>query len=125
MHAGHSILHGDHGLLIAPLSFPPSPFSCPSPKGTVSAVLYCARSSACQVAAAAVAAAGAHRAPRHKVQPGPRRREVASMNSTPLPDYYKTLSVSPSATTAEIKDAYRKESLRSHPDRFPHATPSE
>lgn len=43
----------------------------------------------------------------------------------PLPDYYRTLGISPSASSAEIKEAYKRRSLKTHPDRFPNATPTE
>ncbi|KAI8594200.1 DnaJ domain-containing protein [Geranomyces variabilis] len=33
------------------------------------------------------------------------------------PSFYEVLEVSPSATTAEIKTAYRKQALRHHPDK--------
>ncbi|GAA97885.1 hypothetical protein E5Q_04565 [Mixia osmundae IAM 14324] len=43
-----------------------------------------------------------------------------------LPDYYAILKIDSKATTADIRQAYRKESLRSHPDRLsPDATESE
>ena len=35
------------------------------------------------------------------------------------------LGVVPTASADEIKKAYQRESLRSHPDRFPNASPSE
>lgn len=44
---------------------------------------------------------------------------------TPLPDYYRTLGVSPSASTSEIREAYKRASLATHPDRFPNATAQE
>lgn len=34
-------------------------------------------------------------------------------------DYYKTLSISPEASAEEIKKAYRKLALETHPDRNP------
>lgn len=43
----------------------------------------------------------------------------------PLPDYYRTLGVTPAASAAEIKEAYKRRSLKTHPDRFPNATPAE
>lgn len=36
-----------------------------------------------------------------------------------LPDYYGILKVGPKATQKEVRDAYRKESLKTHPDRLP------
>lgn len=43
----------------------------------------------------------------------------------PLPDYYRTLGVPSTASAAEIKEAYKRRSLKTHPDRFPNATPAE
>lgn len=43
----------------------------------------------------------------------------------PLPDYYRTLGVTPTASATEIKEAYKRRSLKTHPDRFPNATPAE
>ncbi|WWD17645.1 hypothetical protein CI109_102086 [Kwoniella shandongensis] len=43
-----------------------------------------------------------------------------------LPQYYSILNVSPTATADEIRTAYKKESLRTHPDRLPGtATPQD
>ncbi|KAK7064011.1 DnaJ-domain-containing protein [Favolaschia claudopus] len=42
-----------------------------------------------------------------------------------FPDYYKLLNVTKSATQDEIRTAYKKESLRTHPDRIANATPAE
>ncbi|KAJ5723025.1 hypothetical protein N7488_001060 [Penicillium malachiteum] len=39
------------------------------------------------------------------------------------PDYYKILGVSKNATAQEIRTAYKKESLKSHPDRVPADSP--
>ncbi|CAK47317.1 uncharacterized J domain-containing protein C63.13 [Aspergillus awamori] len=38
-------------------------------------------------------------------------------------DYYKILGVSPKATQQEIRNAYKRESLKSHPDRVPVDSP--
>ncbi|KAL2828663.1 DnaJ domain-containing protein [Aspergillus cavernicola] len=40
-----------------------------------------------------------------------------------LPDYYKALGVSPNANQREIRIAYKRESLKSHPDRVPEGSP--
>ncbi|WWC86462.1 uncharacterized protein L201_001339 [Kwoniella dendrophila CBS 6074] len=43
-----------------------------------------------------------------------------------LPQYYTILNVSPKATADEIRQAYKRESLKTHPDRLPgNATPQE
>ncbi|KAJ7246266.1 DnaJ domain-containing protein [Mycena haematopus] len=42
-----------------------------------------------------------------------------------FPDYYKLLNVAKSATQDEIRTAYKKESLRTHPDRIATASPAE
>ncbi|TFK30575.1 DnaJ-domain-containing protein, partial [Coprinopsis marcescibilis] len=42
-----------------------------------------------------------------------------------FPDYYKLLNVPKAASTEEIRQAYRKESLKTHPDRLGNATPAE
>ncbi|WWC58827.1 uncharacterized protein I303_101371 [Kwoniella dejecticola CBS 10117] len=43
-----------------------------------------------------------------------------------LPQYYSILNVSPKATADEIRQAYKRESLKTHPDRLPrNATPQE
>ncbi|KAF7542506.1 hypothetical protein G7Z17_g11512 [Cylindrodendrum hubeiense] len=39
------------------------------------------------------------------------------MNSGPPPDYYAILEVSDSATTQQIRDAYKRAALKTHPDR--------
>jgi curved DNA-binding protein CbpA len=43
----------------------------------------------------------------------------------PVPDYYATLGVASTASSDEIRQAYKRESLRSHPDRFPNSSASE
>ncbi|KAL2864572.1 putative DnaJ chaperone (Caj1) [Aspergillus lucknowensis] len=40
-----------------------------------------------------------------------------------IPDYYKLLGVSPDASQQEIRTAYKRESLKSHPDRVPEGSP--
>ncbi|KAL9632531.1 MAG: hypothetical protein Q9164_005264 [Protoblastenia rupestris] len=35
------------------------------------------------------------------------------------PDYYKILDITPQATQQQIRDAYKKQALKSHPDRVP------
>ncbi|KAK7463726.1 hypothetical protein VKT23_005663 [Stygiomarasmius scandens] len=42
-----------------------------------------------------------------------------------IPDYYRLLSIPKSATQDEIRQAYKKESLKTHPDRLVNATPVE
>ncbi|MCJ1470109.1 hypothetical protein MMC07_008754 [Pseudocyphellaria aurata] len=44
------------------------------------------------------------------------------MSNVP-PDYYATLDVSPSASQQQIRDAYKKQALKSHPDRVPSDSP--
>ncbi|KAL8857038.1 MAG: hypothetical protein Q9178_006443 [Gyalolechia marmorata] len=38
-------------------------------------------------------------------------------------DYYKILEISPSATQQQVRDAYKKQALKSHPDRVPSDSP--
>jgi len=42
-----------------------------------------------------------------------------------FPDYYSILDIPKSASSEEIRQAYRKESLRTHPDRLANATEAE
>ncbi|TDL28401.1 DnaJ-domain-containing protein [Rickenella mellea] len=42
-----------------------------------------------------------------------------------FPDYYALLNIDSSATTNDVRQAYKKESLRCHPDRLSNATPVE
>lgn len=39
-----------------------------------------------------------------------------------FPDYYSLLNILPTATSDEVRQAYKKESLRSHPDRLANAS---
>lgn len=41
----------------------------------------------------------------------------------PTPDYYKVLEVDPKATQQQIRDAYKKQALKHHPDRVPQNSP--
>ncbi|PWN19774.1 DnaJ-domain-containing protein [Microstroma glucosiphilum] len=43
----------------------------------------------------------------------------------PLPDYYAVLGVSPTATPSEVREAYKRQSLQCHPDRFPNVPEAE
>ncbi|KAL9935490.1 hypothetical protein V8E36_005838 [Tilletia maclaganii] len=47
------------------------------------------------------------------------------MVDAPPPDFYGVLGVSPTASTDEIRDAYKRQSLKCHPDRFPNASHEE
>ncbi|KAI0051747.1 DnaJ-domain-containing protein [Auriscalpium vulgare] len=42
-----------------------------------------------------------------------------------FPDYYKILNIPKNASTDDVKQAYRKESLKTHPDRLANASPQE
>ncbi|KAI9572836.1 DnaJ domain-containing protein [Boletus coccyginus] len=42
-----------------------------------------------------------------------------------FPDYYTILGIQKSASSEEVRQAYRKESLRTHPDRLTNATDAE
>ncbi|KAA1468173.1 DnaJ-domain-containing protein [Dentipellis sp. KUC8613] len=42
-----------------------------------------------------------------------------------FPDYYSILNIPQTASTEEVRQAYRKESLRTHPDRQANASPEE
>ena len=59
-----------------------------------------------------------HQLPPCPVSP-PRWLSTNPHNSQPFPapDYYKTLEISPTATPQQIRDAYKKAALKSHPDR--------
>ncbi|KAI9856915.1 MAG: hypothetical protein M1824_005069 [Vezdaea acicularis] len=39
------------------------------------------------------------------------------------PDYYKILEIAPTATAQQIRDAYKRAALKSHPDRVPSDSP--
>jgi len=43
--------------------------------------------------------------------------------SSPLPNYYSILEISPSASQQQIRDAYKKQALKTHPDRVPTDSP--
>ncbi|KAH8100614.1 DnaJ domain-containing protein [Cristinia sonorae] len=42
-----------------------------------------------------------------------------------FPDYYAILGITTTASTDDVRQAYKKESLRTHPDRLTNATPAE
>lgn len=46
-------------------------------------------------------------------------------STSAFPDYYEILNCSSDATEDEIRTAYKRESLVSHPDRLVNATPQE
>ncbi len=50
---------------------------------------------------------------------------LLSTTMSTFPDYYEILKVDPSATDDEVRTAYKRESLVSHPDRLVNATPQE
>lgn len=45
------------------------------------------------------------------------------MSSSAPPDYYAILSIPPTSTPQQIRDAYKKAALKSHPDRVPADSP--
>ncbi|KAF9886205.1 hypothetical protein FE257_011928 [Aspergillus nanangensis] len=45
------------------------------------------------------------------------------MSDIPVPDYYKVLGISRDAKPHEVRNAYKRESLKSHPDRVPVDSP--
>jgi len=48
------------------------------------------------------------------------------MASSPkFPEYYKLLNIPRTASTEDIRNAYKRESLKTHPDRLQNATPEE
>lgn len=58
--------------------------------------------------------------------------EVPRPSTMAVPDYYRVgpaayqiLNVEPTASAEQVKKAYQRESLKSHPDRFPNASPQE
>jgi len=46
-------------------------------------------------------------------------------SSTKFPEYYALLNIPKTASTEEVRSAYKRESLRTHPDRIQNATPAE
>jgi len=50
---------------------------------------------------------------------------VAFVNLSQFPDYYRLLNITQTASQDEIRQAYKKESLRTHPDRLTNATVAE
>ncbi|CAE6482886.1 unnamed protein product, partial [Rhizoctonia solani] len=57
--------------------------------------------------------------------PSLRNSSISSSMSSPFPNYYELLHIAPTATADEIRAAYKKESLRTHPDRLGNATEEE
>jgi DnaJ-class molecular chaperone len=51
-----------------------------------------------------------------------RARNLTYPTAPPV-DYYKVLEISPSATTVQIREAYKKAALKHHPDRVPSDSP--
>ncbi|KAI1074436.1 DnaJ-domain-containing protein [Whalleya microplaca] len=45
------------------------------------------------------------------------------MSTGPPPNYYRILEVSETASTSQIRDAYKRAALRTHPDRVPAESP--
>lgn len=51
----------------------------------------------------------------------PNAHNVAA--AAPPVDYYKVLEISPQATSAQIREAYKRQALKHHPDRVPAESP--
>jgi len=57
--------------------------------------------------------------------PDHHHQQLMDPSSPKFPEYYVLLNVSKTASTDEIRTAYKRESLRTHPDRLQKATPAE